>query len=106
MSDGATKVRSMVSMRHAQSYAGRVIDVDQGATVLYEGVYYPGRIMSCETPIRPGETGEVIIGILCSTGTSFTMFEGARFEIVDTPTKKVAEATVLEILDRNDNLSI
>jgi hypothetical protein len=74
-----------------------------GVNVYHEGNYFPGRILECPRPLRPGDSGQAVIGILGDPGYPLNFTEGTEFELRDGPVKKVASAKVLRVLEIRDS---
>ncbi len=68
-----------------------------GASVYHNGLYYPSRVIECPRPLRPGDTGEAVIGIIGTPEYPLDFTEGSEFELRAGVTK-VATAKVVKVL--------
>jgi len=70
-----------------------------GVNVYLDGRYFPGRVLECSRPLRPGDCGQAIIEVLSDSEFSSNLSEQAEFEIRDGPIIKVASAKVVRLLE-------
>lgn len=70
-----------------------------GVNVYHNGLYFPGRVLECAQPLRPGDRGQAIIDILSDSEHPLKLVEQAEFEIRDGPINMVASAKVVRILE-------
>ena len=66
-----------------------------GPGIFYQNRLFAGRIISCERPIAPGESGDAIIGMIESSNEPSGLQVGSTFELRDGPSIKVANAEVV-----------
>jgi len=67
-----------------------------GPVIYRNGTFFSGRVLECEPPINPGESGEATIDVMVSDPARFGWEKGAVFELRDGPKTLIATATVLE----------
>jgi hypothetical protein len=66
-----------------------------GSVIYFQGKHYPGRVLECERPIEPGQTGEAVIGVVATRADKIGLESGSVFELRDGATTVIATATVL-----------
>jgi hypothetical protein len=96
MNTSALRIRAAVRMQPAGSLpVVKPLTAGWGPVIYIQGKYYPGRVLECEKPIEPGQTGEAVIGVMVTQPESIGLQEGTVFELRDGPTTVIATATVL-----------
>ena len=68
-----------------------------GPVIYFQDEYYPGRVLECEPPVEPGQSGEAIIGVMATQADQIGLNAGATFELREGPTTVIATATVLDV---------
>lgn len=98
MSFAALRIRAAVRMEpEYTSLAAPPMMANRGVTISFRGKHFPGRVLACERPISPGESGEASIGVLASSPHDVDMQVGSQFELRDDPARIIATATVLAV---------
>ena len=96
MSASALRIQAIVRMQPADSLpVVKPLRAGWGPVIFFKHRYYPGRVLECETPIEPGQTGEAVIGIIATDAESIGLQAGSIFELRDGPEDVIATATVL-----------
>jgi hypothetical protein len=67
-----------------------------GPVIYLNGAHLSARVLECQPPIEPGESGQAIIAVMVSEPAHHGWAKGAVFELRDGPKTVIATATVLE----------
>jgi hypothetical protein len=73
-----------------------------GPTIAYRDKLFAGRILVCENPIQPADTGEAVVGILAVSPVDLDMDEGSHFDLKDGLLNLIATATVIDVISRSE----
>ena len=69
-----------------------------GPNIFFKDKFYPGRVLECEPPIEPGQSGEAIIGVMESPTQVSGLQLGSVFELRDGPVTRIATAEVISFV--------
>jgi hypothetical protein len=96
MASSAIKLRAKVQMLPAADLpVAKPLRAGWGPNIFFKDEFYPGRILECETPIEPGQSGEAIIGVMESPTHASGLQLGSVFELRDGPVNRIATAEVI-----------
>lgn len=67
MNNSALRIRPAVRRQPAGSLpVVKPLSAGWGPVIYFQGRHYPGRVLICDKPIEPGQTGEAVIGVMMS----------------------------------------
>jgi hypothetical protein len=102
VSEVALRIRAAVRMEPADKLpVAKPLTAGWGPTISYGGKLFPGRVLACDKPIKPGEVGEALIGVIAMSRHDIDMQAGTVFELRDGLTNLIATATVISLTDES-----
>jgi hypothetical protein len=102
MATTSQRIEVSIQMHPESIPANLQLIAGAGVNVYRDGLYFPGRVLECSPPLKPGDRGWAIIDILSDSEYPLDLEAQTEFELRDGPINKVASAKVVRLLEPPD----